>query len=388
MNDDGSEKAALEPLVSSASDDGTALNEPNGVATSADGAKQLSELDESKQLSNSESEGDSQYAPRMKYTLAYEEFESVFKRETVDNLEALNPKLDLQHDGQEAVLEVVRTIHAKEVWNHSNDETTIKIQRYGLYELKINSPAIIQALAGAIDYWPDLDLSKSCLEIEEPFAALYQCRDSLAEFSKSNDSPQPGESDNVCQRYKDSSSHVKLLLDFLEARPEAKKIALERERHQRATPVATYNMLWMLFAPGTDVYYDAEGYGFFAGYVVKEAYGGGLDVDDTSVFNFTLRSLDFDGFELGRREESVFIQPFRGEREIDSLKVIPCDFYGRNEAGQISEKSKDLRNQLISNGEKFLSLTKRQCAFYSGQLHQALTRHVSLGKIVSFYLSV
>lgn len=61
-----------------------------------------------------------------------------------------------------------------------------------------------------------------------------------------------------CEHEKNFDKHLKLLFDFLDFWPEAKKIDTERARHNWSRSAATFEMLWMLFPPGTDVFIDAE----------------------------------------------------------------------------------------------------------------------------------
>lgn len=323
---------------------------------------------------------ESSSSPPIKYILSYRESCSRFKDEIVDNIESLEPTVDQQKRQEEAILEVTRIVYIEPMQvDHTISlvQQSLKIKTYGPCQLKINSTAIIQALALVVDYWPGVTLNSPSLIVEEPFAILYQHREALQNYAKTNVSATDQNDGNRCQRKRNTDTHIKLLFEFLDIRPEARKMHLERERNNRSKPVATFEMLWTLFSPGTDVFYDAGGYGSFKGYVVKRASGGGLDVSSASPFNIIIWSLDFNGFHIGRVEELVQIQPFKGEKEISSLNVIPCDFYERDTAGQVSDKSKALRHRLENYGEMFLKLTKRHCVYYSGELHQALQRPVS-----------
>lgn len=317
-------------------------------------------------------------SPPIKYILSYRDSGSIFKDETVDNIESLEPTLDQQNRQEEAILEVTRIVYIETMrkdYTISLEQQNLKLKSYGPCQLRINSTAIIQALAFVVDYWPGINLNSSSLTVEEPFAILYQHREALQDYAKTNVSA-TDQNDERCQRKRYADPHVKLLFEFLDIRPEARKMHLERERYNRSKPVATFEMLWMLFSPGTDVFHNADGFGSFKGYVVKRASGGGLDVSNASPFTITLWCLDFNGSHIGRVELGVQIQPFRGEKEISTLNVIPCDFYERDTAGQVSDKSKALRQRLENYGEMFLKLTERHCVDYSGELYEARTRPV------------
>ena len=340
-----------------------------------------SDVSDSSLDSNELAKGDNgegaQYAPVIEYVLAYTDPRSNVREETVSSLESLQPILDQHRQDSEVTLRVLRLIYTDNLSATSNQFGLKKLYQFGRYRVEIYSSAIIQALASVIQYCPGLNLSSPSFKLDEPFALLYQHRDGLQAHLQSVINATEEHEGNTCKCSRNAVADIRLLLELLETRPEAKKIALERQRHQRLPAVATFDMLWLLFPPGTDVYFDAGGYGFFTGFVVKSLAGGGLNVSSISPFTLTLWSLDFDGYTIGRVEETIQIMPFNGEKEIDTLDVIPCDFYGRDTVGQVSQKSLALRNKLEQNGATFLSLTKRRCIYHSGELHQMLERPVS-----------
>lgn len=202
--------------------------------------------------------------------------------------------------------------------------------------------------------------------IQEPFAILYQHREALQEFANAHSSDVTGSDGKKCKRERHVSAHMKLLLEFLDVRPAAKKIRLERERHNRTRPVTTFEMLWMLFPPGTDVFYDS-GPGIVSGFVVKKVSGGGLETSAAEPFAVAMWRLNYNGELIGRQMIYVFIQPFKGEKDISTLPVVPCDFYERDTPGEVSKKSISLRQKLVEYGDTFLKLTQRQCVQYSGE---------------------
>ncbi|RAL60584.1 hypothetical protein DID88_009779 [Monilinia fructigena] len=130
----------------------------------------------------------------------------------------------------------------------------------------------------------------------------------------------------------EASHHINVLQKYLEDSFED-KLKFEDDRHARANPVATFDMLWMLFKPGMDVYaqFDEQRAGF----------------------------VYFDGRFVGRRSHEVTIAPFEGEREITSLKVIPAHYIDRNPV--ISP-----RKQLEDRGEKFYSMLMGRQMDYRG----------------------
>ena len=205
--------------------------------------------------------------------------------------------------------------------------------------------------------------------IQEPFAVLYHHREALQAYTDSKSSNLNQIDGERCEREKNVEKHLKLLFEFLNVWPEAKKVEMERERHNRSRPTATFEMLWMLFPPGTDVFWDPFGEGSYEGGVVKQISGGSLAMDSATPFTVRLCYLDYDGAYIGRYEIQRTIQPFTGEKEVSSLSIIPCDYYKRVTAGQVSDESKSLWQTFVDYGEKSLKLTKRHCIQYSGETY-------------------
>lgn len=112
--------------------------------------------------------------------------------------------------------------------------------------------------------------------------------------------------------------HLKLLFDFLDVWPEAKKIDMDRERHNRDRPAATFEILWLLFPPGTDVFWDFLGDGSYEGFVVKRISGGGLATNRATPFTIDLWCLEYNGNYTGRRETYCTIPPFTGEKGVST----------------------------------------------------------------------
>ena len=121
--------------------------------------------------------------------------------------------------------------------------------------LKINSPAIITALQSVVEYYPGLSFSEHSTTISEHYGVLYHHEEELKAY---RDRFQPGaidSKDGLCQRSMNAYEHLGILQDILSQRS-GKAVEAERQRHARG--VATFEMLWLLFKPGTDVYLDDQ----------------------------------------------------------------------------------------------------------------------------------
>ena len=300
-----------------------------------------------------------------------------FKDQAVEGIESLEPKSTSRQVQGKGFLKVTRIVYIAEMRVDASrplSEQDITINVYGPCELTIDSIPLIHALYSVVEYYPGYSFNTPSLKILEPYAILYQHREALEEYASS--ASRVVKDGDRCKRKQDIALHMRQLLDFLDERPEAGKVRLERERYDRPKPVATFEMLWMLFPPGTDVFCDPQQHGSLGGYVVQTS-SGGIYMNNTMPFNIHLWYLDYNGRYIGRQKTKVTIQPFQGEKEINSLPVIPCKFYERDVVGQVGQKSRSLRKQLIDYGEKFLKLTTRQCIQYSGKTYSFPRRVVS-----------
>jgi len=215
-------------------------------------------------------------------------------------------------------------------------------------ELIIHSEPIIKALRSIVDYYPGQSLLGNSITIKEPFSILVHFRKELDEYRETCDDAETYHHIGVLQKY---------LQDNL-----GEKILAEDERYKRPTPVATFEMLWMLFKPGMDVYANIDDQR--GGFVVQSCLATADPVKATkmgqlSPLKVMMWFLDFDGRHLGRRQHEVIIVPFEGEREITSLKVIPAVYLD-------SDPDVSPRKRLEERGEKFYEMLMGRQMDYKG----------------------
>ncbi|ATZ58271.1 CND8 [Botrytis cinerea B05.10] len=212
-------------------------------------------------------------------------------------------------------------------------------------ELIIHSPHIMKALRSIVEYYPGQSLLGDTISIKEPYGILVHYRKELQEYKENCDDAE-------------ASHHISVLQKYLEDNFE-EKLKLEDDRHARANPVVTFEMLWMLFKPGMDVYaqFDEQR----AGFVLQGCENSTENTrpGQPSPLKVKMWYLDFDGRFVGRRSHEVTIAPFEGEREITSLKVIPAHYIDNNPA--LSP-----RKQLEDRGEKFYSMLMGKQMDYRG----------------------
>ncbi|KAF4629313.1 hypothetical protein G7Y89_g8838 [Cudoniella acicularis] len=247
-------------------------------------------------------------------------FPTIYKRAEKGNLLEKDEKKD--EDGKEAF-----------------DERSMEEK-----ELIIHSELIIKALRAVVDYYPGQSLLGDTITIKEPFSILVHHRKELQEYKEAC-----GDAETF--------HHISVLQKYLEDNL-GDKIHEEDARYLKSTPVATFEMLWMLFKPGQDAYAQLDDQR--GGFVVQScAPTAGGKFGQPSPLKVMLWYLDYDGRMVGRRSYSVTITPFQGEREITSLKVFPAKFLDGNSA--LSPRAR-----LEERGQKFYSLLEGKQMDYKG----------------------
>ncbi|KAH8586747.1 hypothetical protein B0O99DRAFT_700889 [Bisporella sp. PMI_857] len=171
--------------------------------------------------------------------------------------------------------------------------------------------------------------------LKEPFSILVHYRKELEDYMNNSDNTK-------------TTHYISVLLKYLEDNL-GDKILEEDARYVRLTSVARFEMLWMLYKPGEDVYaqIDEQRGGFVVQLCepVTESRKWGMPMP----LKVHIWYLDYDGIKVGRRPDEVIIAPYEGEREITSLKVFPAKYLDCNP---------DLspRKRLEDRGEKFYSM--------------------------------
>ena len=231
------------------------------------------------------------------------------------------------------------------------------VVRAGKPYLKINSPAIINAMQSVVDYYPDQDFSGSSIQVEEPYSVLVHFEQELSEFREKFAPSNLDPGIELCERKKNTYEHLGVLQQFLQERY-GSAIRDERQRHARG--YATFEMLWLLYKPGTTVYCDPNVEDKYNAYVVQYS-SGGVVYGRATQLELGLWFLDYDGDSLGRRACIRFPQPFRGEKEITKLDCVPIELWKAN-----GKRSDELEHQLVQRGKMFFKLASRRCMHYDG----------------------
>ena len=240
--------------------------------------------------------------------------------------------------------------------------------------LKINSPAIITALQSVIEYFPERSFSEDSSFVEEPFSALILHEEELGAYRDLLHPEKIKLEKECCPRNANAYEHLGILRDLLIERL-GREVEAERQRHTRG--VATFEMLWLLFKPGIDVYHDPNSDGIYNAYVVRSVSGGVYE-GRISPLEIEVWNIDYDGNRMGRCCSTILQPVFDGEKDITSLVAYPCRFWKEKETLKDEEKQITLKDKLIERGKMFFKLAQGQCMDYDGLVQKWPTKHVSI----------
>jgi hypothetical protein len=299
--------------------------------------------------------------PKVLHKIEYRHLQSnavVFEEES-DRFSPLKPR------PEEPVLEVVTiALTAQERSPYSYRHDIIKpppIHSMGHTYIQINSVAVINALRAVVEYYPGQNLIGDSMTISEPYTILVHHQEELRAY-RENFAPEAlKDADETCEAAKDTYEHLGIVLEFLESTLKD-SLEKERERHRRDTPVVTYELLWTLFKPGTDVYYDTQGCGIFDSYIVRNVaweLNNGVPVR----YQIGLWNLYYDSVHIGPKNQFATVLPFDGEKEIASLDIFPVQ-YTRKDVHK--ESQEEMQKRLEERGKMYFRLTSKACMWYDG----------------------
>ncbi|ETN38497.1 uncharacterized protein HMPREF1541_06532 [Cyphellophora europaea CBS 101466] len=128
---------------------------------------------------------------------------------------------------------------------------------------------------------------------------------------------------------------------------------------QRPVPQIEFRHLWMIYAPGTIVYREVDG--ILTAHVVVSARFRTADpkafLQQSRVQRYLVEvwNLTYDGQFLKRAPLMVKIEDFRAPRSLESLDLLPANWYDRADGGQSAARIKQ-------RGDQFLNLIKQGCS--------------------------
>lgn len=147
---------------------------------------------------------------------------------------------------------------------------------------------------------------------------------------------------------------IKLLLGLFEELW-GPRVRDELERYKRPKPTCTYDMLWMLFKPGTDIYLDFHENKVYDAFVFRSLI---VDFESGAATDYNIRYWCMQGglTFLGPGETfSEGVDPFAGEKEVADLSIFPCKFMTAEKHGTTHAVRHE---QLVKRGKMFFHLMK------------------------------
>jgi hypothetical protein len=250
----------------------------------------------------------------------------------------------------------------------STEEGSPSLSFSGRQFIRIHSRSVINALQSVVNYYPRHPVIGDPIDIFEPYPILVHHREELAAFRErfSPEALQENEEEAKDCILKDTHEHLGYILDFLDDRF-ANKIRLEKERWAQPIPKVSFEMLWLLLKPGTDVYCDTDHLDSREPYVVSHVY---ISIYNKAVFEYTVRvwHLSGDEYYIHPAEREFTIRRFDGERPINKLDVFPCEYL---------ENHTERKAALIERGKLFFQLRHKKCMYFDGECSTFPRRTVS-----------
>ncbi|KAJ8118977.1 hypothetical protein ONZ43_g3889 [Nemania bipapillata] len=234
--------------------------------------------------------------------------------------------------------------------------------------MTIRSKTLLEELKKII-YWPSAAFyhGQQKLQLSYPYRSLCVYRDELEKLleAKTKELSEAEDSSDDAARLKLTHDHLSLVLAEVDKVSKA-NVILEDERHSRPEPVATFDMLWKLFRPGTEVYLYEDGQETAAKVRLLRWDYGPLAMNDQSDRPFRTVSvfvwyLDHDGIYLTARQHIIEIGRWDGEKPIKELSVQPASMV---------ENGRAKRDKIVQRGRHYLELIKSDFAhrMYDGML--------------------
>ncbi|KAG7290976.1 hypothetical protein NEMBOFW57_000983 [Staphylotrichum longicolle] len=226
--------------------------------------------------------------------------------------------------------------------------------------INILSPAVAEALRCVVDYFPDLDLSGNIIKIFEPYSVFVFFEKELTEYRDRVAKAAQDKSSTCPNRW--AAKHIGIVQAFVK---DWTQQAVDAERARHARGCATFDMLWLLYRPGSDVYYDMYNYGEHEPYVVSRVHFNLVNGAADS-YNLGLWNIDADSSWVGPFETQTQVERFTGEKRIPCLRAFPCE-YLRFSDDIAEEEVSAIRQYYVNRGKRWYGLRqKTQCRQFDG----------------------
>ncbi|KAI9163968.1 ATPase family AAA domain-containing protein [Paramyrothecium foliicola] len=256
------------------------------------------------------------------------------------------------------VLEHVEVrLSGQSVLSTNVDDITKTEQGIGHSYINLISPPLIEALRCIVDYFPDIDFSGKTIKILEPYSVFTFYEEQLTEY-RERLLKAVGEEPLTCSN-KWAAKHIGIAQDFVKKYTQ-EAVKAEKERHARG--YVTFDMLWLLFKPGSDVYYDIHNLGEHEPYVVKNVDFSIVN-GTTNTYSIGVWNMDADSNYVGPMESALTIERFAGEKEIISLQTYPCEYLRFSE--DVNDEDLELiKKHFIQRGKKWFNIRRKSRSYY------------------------
>ncbi|KAB2568835.1 Katanin p60 ATPase-containing subunit A1 [Lasiodiplodia theobromae] len=207
-----------------------------------------------------------------------------------------------------------------------------------LHSVSIQSPLIKDRLGAVFDSYRGITTTPKRLTFRAPFHEFFYRWDRLEQSIRD-------EKDELVLR------HMKLLYGVIssEITPQ-----IERVQDLLANNVITFDYLWALFEPGTEVYASTDGEHRLYGLVSSRYEQIGLK---STKFSLVCNYIDCDGSNFGYVSTSLAVNKFDNVKPIPELSVLPSHLHPRIKA---------IHTELTDRGRKFEQLKGFHHKAYSG----------------------
>ena len=171
----------------------------------------------------------------------------------------------LKVEETESVLEIRKEVQAADKGDGLSDPFPPIISILS-EKMIIYSPHLLKAIQQVVDYYPshgyisstDIMTRHRRLVLERPYRMLGGVRGKLKAMREryENEAHDPSDEEAVANHV--TAAHIKLLECELD-KAQRVQIQEEEKRHRQNSPVASFDMLWLLFHPGRYVYTKIDG---------------------------------------------------------------------------------------------------------------------------------
>lgn len=296
--------------------------------------------------------------PKIVYKRQYKDRHGIVMK-THTSASPFDSNTDRSPPSQRPVLEICTSIvSSREALKDEIDEPTIE----GTV-MKIFSEKLINAIRAVVEYYPHQGIMGNVLTVPEPYAFLVHHMEELEAYKTHQTSVHSEEYAREC------NEQIDLLLTFLRGYFED-ALESERERHSREPPMCTYEYLWLLFKPGTDLL--TKLYGSMRQTVTEEmdiVMGNGRP----TLYHLHDWGMDYDGETYARVGFMEDVKPFDGEHEIRSLPTFPKRFHQED---LVKQGGLPLQEMLVKRGEMYFRIVRGSCMDYRGETLSTPTRRV------------